>query len=192
MIHLLSNMTFSYLRRRSLHNHPLRHLVDPPLQSPPLHLLPLLLQRPEIPLHRPPVKLLPRHPLILALPTLDHRITTRLVEERNTVPLPPPIALLFRILDPMERALEPIIAPGHEQISDITDDIPRAQIDLRPGIADPEIRDGVPAGTDLQAGLARFLEQERQEVPVGVGAGSVLWSWGVLVGFVFVDAEVVQ
>lgn len=89
----------------------------------------------------------------------------------------------------MEGRLEAVIGPGHEQIADITDDLAGRGIDLGPGIADGERRGGLAAGADLETALAGALEEQRDEVPVDVGARAIVV---VGDGHGAVDLEVVE
>jgi len=47
------------------------------------------------------------------------------------------------------------------------------RVHFRPGVAVAEGGADFSAGTDLEAGLPGFLEKERQQIPVCVGAGAV-------------------
>jgi hypothetical protein len=61
---------------------------------------------------------------ILPLRPLYNRIFNRLVEERNAISLPKLISLLTWRLDAVMCALEPIVTPAHQQVTNGAHDDP--------------------------------------------------------------------
>ena len=128
-----------------------------------LLLLQLLLQRRKVPIHRSPRKLLPCDHRILLQRALYFTIPTWLVEIRNAVSLAIVIIRLRRRLNAVERTLEAIIAPAHQQIANVADDgvAGGVGVHFRPGVAVAEGGADFSAGTDLEARLSGFLEKQR-------------------------------
>ena len=88
----------------------------------PPSLLELLLQRREVAIHSVSRELVARDHRILLPGPLDLAVPHRLVEEGDRVPLAPVVVRLARRLDAVERRLEAVVAPRHEQVADVADD----------------------------------------------------------------------
>lgn len=125
--------------------------------------------------HRFCGKLLSRDQWVLLSRPLYLRILTRLIEERNAIPLTPVIAVFLRSFDTMERALEPIVRPAHEQIANVADNGARLKLHLGPRLTGRPLRDHLPTRAYLQARLALALEEQRQEAPVDMRTGTMVY-----------------
>lgn len=140
----------------------------------------LVLQRLIICRHSIHRELLARDHGILLLRALDKGILARLIEKRDAVPLAPVVAVLLGRLDAVKRALEAVVGPAHEQVADIANDAATAAVrlivkrDLGPRLARCPLRHHLPAGADLEPGLALALEEQGQEAPIHVRARTVV------------------
>lgn len=59
----------------------------------------------------------------------------------------------------MESTLESIIRPRHQEVSDITDDVPGTKFDFGPFIAESELGDYFSTRTDLKTTLSFPLKE---------------------------------
>jgi hypothetical protein len=126
-----------------------------------------------VPLHGIGIELLARDEGILLLGSLDQCILAGLVEEGHAISLAIVVAVFFRGLDTVKRALETIIRPAHQEIANVTHDRSRLEKHLCPGITNRELCDSLSPWADLEPGLAAFLKQQCEQVPVCVSASAM-------------------